>query len=273
MTSLGWLALAALAGLTLLPAPVAARVDRLEGQARLRPSGPARPTEARAGPAPRGRSFVAVVAIVAATSAMRGPALGLAAGTVVGLAVVLARDRRNRRSLTAHRRVCLAAMRTLIGELEAGSQPAVALEAAASAGPQVAPVFRAAAAAAARGGDAGAVLVAGPPDVRRLGLAWQLAEGTGMALGGVLARAAGDLAAAEDQRRTVDVALAGPRSSAAVLALLPGLGCVMGMAMGARPLAFLIGSNAGRVVCCAGVLLDAAGVLWLRGLLRRAEAL
>jgi tight adherence protein B len=47
----------------------------------------------------------------------------------------------------------------------------------------------------------------------------------------------------------------------------------MGMAMGARPLAFLIGSNAGRVVCCAGVLLDAAGVLWLRGLLRRAEAL
>jgi Flp pilus assembly protein TadB len=41
--------------------------------------------------------------------------------------------------------------------------------------------------------------------------------------------------------------------------------------MGAHPGGFLLGAGAGRAVCCAGVLLDVAGVLWMRAILRRAE--
>jgi tight adherence protein B len=79
------------------------------------------------------------------------------------------------------------------------------------------------------------------------------------------------LADAEEQRRTVGVALAGPRSSAALLTGLPLVGIGLGAAMGARPWEFLLGSPAGRIVCCVGVVLDTAGVLWMRRILRRAE--
>jgi Flp pilus assembly protein TadB len=41
--------------------------------------------------------------------------------------------------------------------------------------------------------------------------------------------------------------------------------------MGARPWDFLIGAPAGRAVCCVGVVLDVAGVAWMRHILRRAE--
>jgi tight adherence protein B len=41
--------------------------------------------------------------------------------------------------------------------------------------------------------------------------------------------------------------------------------------MGARPLPFLLGTPPGRLLCCAGVVLDVTGVLWMRRILRRAE--
>ncbi len=84
----------------------------------------------------------------------------------------------------------------------------------------------------------------------------------------MLARVAADLAAADMQRRTVAVALAGPRSSALLLSGLPLLGIALGAAMGARPVPFLLGDPLGRVLCCVGVLLDAAGLLWMRRILR-----
>ena len=77
--------------------------------------------------------------------------------------------------------------------------------------------------------------------------------------------------AAADQRRTVAIALAGPRASAALLTALPLLGIALGAAMGARPWAVLLGMPAGRVLSCVGVLLDAVGVLWMRRILTRAQ--
>jgi tight adherence protein B len=88
----------------------------------------------------------------------------------------------------------------------------------------------------------------------------------------VLTHLAHDLAAVAEQRRAVAVALSGPRSSAAVLTGLPVLGIALGAAMGARPLPFLFGAGPGRAVCAAGVVLDAAGVLWMRRIVRRAQA-
>jgi tight adherence protein B len=181
---------------------------------------------------------------------------------------VTARDAARRRDTAARHAQLLAALRVLIGELDAGARPAMTLAAAAGIAPAHARVFTEAAAADA--GDAGTVLSADPA-TRLIGLAWQLSEQAGAELSGVLTRVTHDLAAEDEQRRAVAVALAGPRASAGVLAGLPLLGFALGAAMGARPWAFLLGDGAGRVVCCAGVLLDVGGLLWMRRILRRAE--
>jgi tight adherence protein B len=135
------------------------------------------------------------------------------------------------------------------------------LLAAAEAAPVAAAPFRVAAAAARAGGDAAAPLLA-EPDLAALGHAWQVAERSGAALAGVLARVGTDLSARTAQRRAVRVATAGARSSAVLLACLPAVGLALAAAMGARPLAFLLGSPAGRVVSLLGVVLDAAGTAW-----------
>lgn len=213
---------------------------------------------------------VAVVLVVLACAA--GLLLAVPAAVLGGLGLLLARDLVSRRRESARRRAAASVLRILIGELDAGAQPAAALAAAADADPELAGPFAAAATAAAAGEDAGEVLANQPnPQLRALGAAWQLSTATGAALSAVLTRIAADLAAVEDQRRAVAGALAGPRSSALVLALLPALGVLLGAGMGAHPLHFLFGSPAGRLLGCAGVVLDAAGVLWMRALLRRAE--
>jgi tight adherence protein B len=131
-------------------------------------------------------------------------------------------------------------------------------------------MFPRAAAAAAEGGDVANVL-ATDPATSGLGAAWTLAEQAGAPLVAVVERVAADLDAAEEQRRAVAVALAGPRSSAAVLAGLPALGLLLGAAMGGRPLAFLAGSPAGVAVGLAGLLLDLVGLWWMRRILRWAS--
>lgn len=270
MTPTGWVALAVLALGSLLPASPAVRLRALSVGGRLR-----MPDGSRAWTVPRlpgSLPSLAGLAVVGLVIIVAGPALGLAAGVLLGLAIVLARDRTRRRRAAALDRDVLTAVRVLVGELEAGSQAPAALEAAASAtAPPVAETFRAAASAAAAGGAAGAELVAAGGALRRVGIAWQLGETTGLALTGVLGRVAAELSAVEEQRRTVAVALAGPRSSALVLSMLPVLGVALGAAMGARPLPFLLATPAGRLVCCAGVILDACGVLWMRRLLHTAE--
>jgi tight adherence protein B len=52
--------------------------------------------------------------------------------------------------------------------------------------------------------------------------------------------------------------------------MLPVAGVLMGSALGADPLAFLVSSGAGRVTLLAGTLLIAAGVGWTEAIVRRA---
>jgi tight adherence protein B len=118
---------------------------------------------------------------------------------------------------------------------------------------------------------ADALLTSAPGDLEPIAHAWRVAEHSGAPLVDVLGRVAADLADHEQQQRSVAVALAGPRSSAALLAGLPVVGIALGAAMGARPLAFLFGTPQGRLVCCVGAVLDAAGVLWTQRLMQRAQ--
>jgi tight adherence protein B len=262
----GWLALAAVAALVAPPGPAPRRLAGLSGASRLNHVDPRRPGRALPVAALGAAAAAAAVVAVAVTG---GIPLGVAAAAIVGVAWSLGRDALDRRRQATVDSQLSTALGVLIAELEAGAGPAQALDATATTAPHYASTFAAAAREAAAGGDAG-VILRGVPRLRSIGLAWQLGEHTGAALAGVLGRVAADLAAETSQRRAVGVALAGPRSSAALLTGLPLLGIALGTAMGARPVGFLLGRGPGAVVCCAGVLFDVAGVLWMRRILRGA---
>ncbi|MDT4939098.1 MAG: tight adherence protein [Pseudonocardiales bacterium] len=213
-------------------------------------------------------------AAVAAASGLavlyRGAALAVAVATA-GLTVrALVASAGRRRSDDERLRAMLVAVRLIVAELEAGSRPAASLSAAAEACPDYAPALRSAAAAAGSGSDVATAL--GDGELAPVGHAWRVVAATGAAPAQVLQRVADDLDAAQLQRHSVAAATAGPRASAALLALLPAVGLVLGVAMGARPVGFLLDEPAGRIVCCAGVLLDALGLAWTHRLVTRAEA-
>lgn len=164
----------------------------------------------------------------------------------------------------------LRAVRALQAELAAGARPGDALAAVAGAEPALAGSLGEAARAAAGAGDVGGVL-AREPVLRGLATAWTLADTAGVPLGTVLDGIAADLARRVEQRQAVTAALAAPRSAAVLLAALPLLGLLLAAGMGARPLAFLTGSPAGRLAGGLGLLLDVAGTFWTLRLARGAQ--
>lgn len=271
MTAAVWLALALTSVAIPAPASAALRAGALAEGGRLVPR--AIRAEQRGSARRHGAVLAAAVTLVVAAALYltAGTALAIAASAVAAALWLVARDLARRRESSATRAELRAALRVLVGELEVGTGAAAALAGAAEVAPRCSGTLRAAAVAAASGADPAAAL-AESPALRTLALAWHIGADTGIALAGVLARVEADLAAVDEQRRAVSVALAGPRASAVVLAALPLLGLGLGAAMGARPWTFLCHSNAGQIVCCVGVLLDVAGVLWLRAVLRRAES-
>jgi tight adherence protein B len=276
MTPLAWLAIAAAVVLADGASPSSVRIASLVAAGRLAPAptgGAAKLRPAVASVRAAGTRWAGAAAVIATGVggfAVAGPAVAIAFAAISVTASVLGRDVARGRTLAGRRRELLGALRVLISELEAGSRPAVALTAAREIAPSYATPFGRAASAAAGANEAGTILAA-EPDTRAIGLAWRLSEETGVALTGVLTRVAADLGEADEQRRAVTIALAGPRASAALLTGLPLLGIGLGTAMGTRPWEFLFGAPAGRIVCCVGVLLDVAGVFWIRRILRRAQ--
>jgi tight adherence protein B len=278
MTAAGWIAVAVAVLLLVRPASRSlrlvglARAGRLAERAVTTSSGSSSrsPAAGRRGRAAVSVGIAAAVAVGVFLAVHGAAVLVVPLAAVVGVAVVLARDLVRRRRADARSRAVTLAVRLLVGELEAGAQPPAALRAAATAAPDVTELEEAARAAAA-GEDPAAVFAASAdPRMRVLGTAWRLGNASGVALAAVLGRVAGDFATAEEQRRSVGVALAGPRASATLMAGLPLLGIGLGTTMGARPVQLLTTGSAGRLLCCAGVLLDAGGVFWMRAVVRRA---
>lgn len=99
----------------------------------------------------------------------------------------------------------------------------------------------------------------------------RLSDDLGAPLAGVLDRVATGLAADEECEGERRAALAGPRATAQVLAWLPLLGLVLGMALGANPVVVVLGGGLGTVAAAAGVGLVVIGRWWTRALLARAE--
>ncbi|HSV67072.1 MAG TPA: type II secretion system F family protein [Mycobacteriales bacterium] len=204
------------------------------------------------------------------------PALSAVAVVTVGVGMVMSSAARRRDGFEGSSVV--EAVAVLAAELRAGQSQDRALAAAAQAvrgGP--AAVLDAAAAVGRLGGSAAAVLRAADGCaqpaaglLRRVAAGWQLSESAGASLSTVLDQA--ERAARDRQRHDHQLAalLAGPRATAVLLAALPVVGLALGVAMGAHPLAVLLGTAAGQGALVAGVLLEMAGLAWTERIVRSA---
>ncbi|AKS31026.1 type II secretion system F family protein [Mycolicibacterium goodii] len=195
--------------------------------------------------------------------------VALAAGVI---AVTVAVRRRDRDTAMKRRRESAAlqgALDVLVGELRIGAHPVDAFGAAAGESEgTVAEGMRAVAARARLGADVAAGLhdVARgsqlPGHWERLAVCWRLAQTHGLAIGTLMRAAHEDIVERERLSARVRAAMAGPRTTALVLAGLPVAGIALGQAIGAAPVAFLLKPGAGGWLLVIGVILACAGLLW-----------
>jgi tight adherence protein B len=132
-------------------------------------------------------------------------------------------------------------------------------------------------AAATSAGNVAAVLrraarLPGAEDLSEVAACWVVAQRSGAGLAAGLETVAASMAQRENFRDRLDADLAGVRAGGWLLGALPVFGLVLGGVLGARPLAVIFGTRIGGVVCLAGLLLDALGVLWLRRMIRSVRA-
>ncbi|MEW2412614.1 type II secretion system F family protein [Streptomyces sp. NPDC046866] len=218
-----------------------------------------------------------------------GAVLALLGGSVVplaaaGVAVPLVRRRlaarQQERDRCARAAEVIALCGAAVGELRAGAQPGQALTAAlrrTAAGPGApGPAETAVLAAAAFGGDVPGALRQAAREPGAEGLAgmaacWRISVDGGAGLAAGLDRLEGALRADRDRREALRAQLAGARSTAVVLALLPLVGLVIGTGLGADPLRVLLHTPVGWGCLLAGGVLEALGLLWCRRIVRAGE--
>lgn len=204
-----------------------------------------------------------------------GPAQRLVslAGRVCDLCLLHRKSAAERQRRTAASQLCFA----LAAELRAGRTPAEALERAVTSLPaERAGELTGVVTASRTGGDVTGALRAaatrgGAEGLRRLAACWQVGSGSGAGFAAAVEHLAGALRAEEEHRQEVAARLAGPRSTARLLAALPILGVLMSAGMGMRPFDFLLGNAYGLLCLASGTGLDIAGVIWTHRLARRAE--
>lgn len=208
-----------------------------------------------------------------------GSAAGLVAGPVPGVLAALAGTGlvRCARLLSAERdgERCRAELGATIAALQneyaAGATVAGAFSAAAAGSGRFGPAVARAAVLAREGNDVAPALRS-DGELARLAVACDLVSRSGAPLGRLLAGVHADLDADRRTYRAVRAAVAGPRSSALLLAGLPLLGVAMGGALGAHPGRVLLHTTAGLVALSAGVMLDLAGLTWTLALSWRASS-
>lgn len=210
---------------------------------------------------------------------LRRPSARSRADAGAGALVSIKRALRFRHPATERRRrsavpqLCFA----LAAELRAGRTPAEALERAVASMPaELADELTGVVTESRTGGDVARALraVATRTDeegLGRLAACWQVGAGSGAGFAAAVERLGGALRAEEHHRQEVTARLAGPRSTARLLAALPVLGVLMSAGMGMAPFDFLLGSAYGLVCLVAGLGLEIAGAFWTGRLARHAE--
>ncbi|WP_344165254.1 type II secretion system F family protein [Nocardiopsis rhodophaea] len=182
------------------------------------------------------------------------------------------------RELARRRRAVVELTRSFAAELRAGRTPAAAVESAiAEAEPPVAAELTPVTAAARSGADLAPALEAaavlpGTAGLRYLAACWRVTAGTGAGLADVVDRLSESLMREEELREELAAHLAGPRTTALLLSVLPVAGLAMAALLGGGPLAFLFGTPLGLACLTAGAALDALGLYWTNRMVRRASA-
>ncbi|MGW0364872.1 type II secretion system F family protein [Streptomyces sp. NPDC002990] len=218
-----------------------------------------------------------------------GLAVALLGGSFIPLAVGAAavplvrrwlRGRDRERARVARAAEVVALCGAVVGELRAGAQPGQALTAAMRrtvSGPGGPGAAQAGVlAAAAFGGDVPGALrqAAGEPGAEGLAAmaaCWRVSVDGGAGLAAGLDRLEGALRSDRDRQESMRAQLAGARSTAVVLALLPLVGLLIGSGLGADPLRVLLHTPVGWGCLLAGGVLEALGVLWCRRIVRTGE--
>jgi tight adherence protein B len=231
---------------------------------------PAAPRRLRERPRrPWRRPSAVVVAVLMVLAWVVPVPVAVAAGVVAGT-VALRRRRRTIQGRRAAESVALqSALEVLVGELRVGAHPVTAFTVAAGeVSGRVADGMRAVAARARLGADVAAGLddVASvsplPMHWQRLAVCWRLAETRGLAVATLMQTAAQDIVERERFSSRVTAAMAGARTTAAMLAGLPVIGIALGQLIGAEPVAFLLAPGVGGWLLVVGVLLACTGLLW-----------
>ncbi|MGI5119723.1 type II secretion system F family protein [Marinactinospora thermotolerans] len=185
---------------------------------------------------------------------------------------VLDRDRARRR------RAAIDLCRATAAELRGGRGPSDALASAvdeldASVAADLGRVV-----AALRGGDdpvpalSRVAELPGFAGMRHVASCWRVAYDTGAGLADVMDRLADSLARDEAHLRELSAHLAGPRTTALLLSLLPVAGLLLAAALGTGPLRFLCTTPAGLVCLGGGLGLDVLGLYWVRRMSRGVTA-
>lgn len=197
-------------------------------------------------------------------------------GAVAGRRWWAARQRSQSRQ--AERDGAAEALAVLAAELRAGRPTDVACAGAAEVaiGP-LAVALGAAAASGRFGADPATCLLAQvsasavPELLRGLAACWEVCASTGSSLAAAVERLGEGLASDRAQRLLVESELAGPRASAALLAMLPLAGLALAAGLGAQPLQLLLHTPIGLACLAAGLALDAVGLLWTARLVTSAR--
>ncbi|WP_270683203.1 type II secretion system F family protein [Nocardiopsis endophytica] len=185
-------------------------------------------------------------------------------------------DRLLGRARAHGRETAIAVCRAFASELRAGRPPTAALERSAAEAVEAGADALAPVAAAARSGaDPAEALrragtAPGMAGLSHLAACWAVASRSGAGLAEVSERLAASLSQEEERRRELTAQLAGPRTTAVLLAILPAAGLGLSAAMGTGPIVFLFTTPVGLACLAGGVLLDALGLWWTNGMVRKA---
>jgi tight adherence protein B len=185
------------------------------------------------------------------------------------------RRRTSRRLLVARRAECVEVVHALAAELRAGRPPGVALSVVGESAAALHELLSRAALAVGNGADAASELrrVAEVPGCAVFGAvaaAWSVTDRVGGPVADVLERIAAGLEADRLQRESLDAAMAGPRATTTLLAVLPLLGVALGRSMGADPVGLLLHRPLGWALLGAAGVLEILGVLWMGRIARSA---
>ncbi|MCX5212046.1 type II secretion system F family protein [Kitasatospora sp. NBC_00240] len=100
---------------------------------------------------------------------------------------------------------------------------------------------------------------------------WQVTAGSGSGFADGLEQVAESLRAEQALAEEIEGELAAPRTTIAVLAVLPVLGLLLGATLGARPLDILLHTPAGLACLAGGAALEVAGLAWTARIVRTAR--